>query len=64
MGIKARIETVFNVLQAIDIKGTPNNVDALNCAYSILREIYSELEAGENAGKDGAEANPSGRDTD
>ena len=63
MGIKDRIESVYNSLQDLDMKPTPHNVGIMDDIYFTLRGIYRELEEAENAGaKDGPEADPGGRD--
>lgn len=54
--MKDKIEDVFNSLQELDIKSTPHNVSIMNGVFDILRGIYQELEAAENA------ASTSGRD--
>jgi hypothetical protein len=63
MGIKDRIESVYNSLQDLDMKPTPHNVGIMGDVYFTLRGIYRELEEAENAGaKDGTAADPGGRD--
>ena len=61
--MKEKIEECFNALQGLEIKATPRNVSVLDGVFSLLREVYSELEGMENAGC-GAAANPDGRDAD
>lgn len=60
--MKEKIEGVFNALQKLDIKGTPNNVEVLCEVYAVLRDVYQEMEEAEkNAGEKGPEADPGGR---
>ena len=40
--MKEKIESVFNALQHLDIKATPNNVEILTGVYQVLRDIYEE----------------------
>jgi hypothetical protein len=47
--MKEKIESVFNALQELDVKPTPNNVSILNGVYEILRGIYQEMGEKENA---------------
>lgn len=63
MGIKDRIESVFNALQDLDIKATPRNVSILCGVFDVLKDIYQNgLEVSENGGKDGTAADSDGRD--
>lgn len=49
--MKEIIESVFNRLQELDIKATPNNVGIMDYVFQTLRNIYKEMEETENAGK-------------
>lgn len=49
-GMKEQLESVFNALQDLEVKPTPNNVSILNAVYATLREIYKELGESENVG--------------
>lgn len=40
--MKERIEVIFEALQKLDIKATPNNVSILDGVYDVLRQIYQE----------------------
>jgi hypothetical protein len=48
--MKEKINSVFDELQGLDIKGTPNNTSILSYVYQTLREIYNELGGSDNAG--------------
>ena len=48
-GMKEKIESVFNALQELDVRPTPQNVSILNAVYEILRGIYQEMGEKENA---------------
>ena len=41
--MKERVEEVFDALQELDIKPTPNNVSIMSGVYSVLREIYESM---------------------
>lgn len=60
--MKDRIEAVFNMLQALDIKATPHNVSIMSGVYAELRGIYQDMEVSENGSKDGTAVNSEGRD--
>lgn len=60
--MKERIEAIFNTLQALDIKATPNNVSIMHGVYAELRGIYQEMEVAENGSKDGTAVDFEGRD--
>lgn len=45
--MKEKIEEVFNALQELDIKPTPHNTSILGGVYSCLRDVYAEIEKGE-----------------
>ena len=47
--MRENVESVFNMIQELEIKPTPNNVSILNAVFSILREIYKEMGEKENA---------------
>ena len=49
MDIKEKITGVFDAIQGLEIKATPNNVKILDAVYDTLKDIYAELskEAGE-----------------
>ena len=51
--MKEKIREIFEALQLIDIKQTPNNVSILNGVFAYLREIFKELEEQVNAGTEG-----------
>jgi hypothetical protein len=48
--MKEKIEACFDALQELDMKPTPGNVSIMNGVYSFLREVYAEIEKGENDG--------------
>ena len=48
--IQKEINAIFDILQELDIKSTPNNVRILDATYNSLRDIYKELGGKENAG--------------
>lgn len=48
--MKDKIKEVFEVLQELDMKPTPNNVSIMDGVYAFLREVYKELEVQENVG--------------
>lgn len=48
--MKEQLESVFNALQDLEVKPTPNNVSILNAVYATLREVYKGLEESENVG--------------
>lgn len=63
--MKEKIKEVFEALQLLDIKPTPNNVSILNGVFAYLREIFKELEEQENAGTEGRNTpDISGRNND
>lgn len=57
-----KLSDVFDALQNLEIKPTPNNTEILHGIYSVLREVYSELEGGETDGRN--ETDHAGRDDD
>ena len=59
--MKEKLEECFNALQGLDMKPTPGNVSIMDGVYALMKEIYKELEGLEDAGKDGSEACPDGR---
>ena len=48
--MKEEISAIYDILQSLDIKPTPNNVQILDATYNSLRKIYKELEGLENVG--------------
>lgn len=42
--MKNKIEGVFNALQELELKPTPQNVSIMDSVYDILRGVYKELE--------------------
>lgn len=60
------LEAVFNILQDLDMKPTPHNVNIMNAVYNSLRRIAAEMEEKENAGNaaDGPTPDPDGRNHD
>lgn len=63
--MKEKVNDVFNALQELDIKATPNNVSIMSGVFNCLREIYSKLEEQEHGKKDGGRtADPDGPDGD
>ena len=46
--MKEKVEEVFNALKELDMKPTPSNVSIMDGVYSLLREIYRELEQTED----------------
>lgn len=58
------INAIFDILQGLDIKGTPNNVRILDATYNSLRNIYKELGGKENAGESRTEVDSCGRNAD
>lgn len=48
-GMKEKIESVFNALQELDVRPTPQNVSILNAVFEVLRGIYQEMGENENA---------------
>lgn len=51
-----KLSDVFDALQNLEIKPTPNNTEILHGIYSVLREVYKELEGGETDGRNAAES--------
>lgn len=47
--MKEKIESVFNALQELDVRPTPQNVSILNAVFEVLRGIYQEMGEKENA---------------
>lgn len=61
--MKEELENIYNALQGLDIKGTPNNTAILDTVYAALRHLYGEV--AENAGgTEGPAADPEERDHD
>lgn len=46
--MKEKLSKVYDVLQKLDIKPTPNSVAILDWVYTVLREIYEEVEEQEH----------------
>ena len=57
--MKDEITAIYDVLQSLEIKPTPNNVRILDATYNSLRKIYKELEEKENAGTENRAASDS-----
>ena len=49
--MREQIEDVFNALQNLDIKATPNNVSILSGVYDVLREIYQGVAESADTGR-------------
>ena len=49
--MQEKIEEIFNALQMLDMKPTPNNVSIMDGVYLILREIYNELGVHDHVGE-------------
>lgn len=47
--MKDEIKAIFDVLQDLEIKPTPNNVRILDAVYNSLKKIYQETGEEENA---------------
>ena len=50
--MKEKIESCFDALKELDLKPTPHNVSIMNGVFSLLKEIYRELDKMEG-GNDG-----------
>ena len=48
--MKEKLTDIFNALQELELKPTPNNVSILDGVYAVLREVYKEMGEDENAG--------------
>lgn len=57
--MKDEITAIYDVLQNLEIKPTPNNVRILDATYNSLKKIYKELEEKENAGTENRAASDS-----
>lgn len=42
--MKEKIDAVFNILQMLELKPTPNNTSIMCGVYNTLREVYQKLE--------------------
>lgn len=42
--MKEKIDAVFNILQQLELKPTPNNTSIMCGVYNTLREVYQKLE--------------------
>ena len=63
--MQEEINAIFEILQGLDVKPTPNNVRILDATYNSLKKIYKELEEKENAGtEDRAKADSCGSNAD
>lgn len=49
MILKEKISKAFDQLQTMEIKATKGNMDALEYALIVLREVYLEIEKQESA---------------
>ena len=59
--MREEINAIFDILQGLDIKATPNNVQILDATFNSLRKIYKELEESANVGnsaENGTTADP------
>ena len=59
--MREEINAIFDILQGLDIKSTPNNVQILDATFNSLRKIYKELEESANVGnsaENGTTADP------
>ena len=54
--MKGRIGGIYNALQDLDIKPTPENTRILTAVYNTLRDIYAELERKEETAHGGQAA--------
>lgn len=48
--MKDKINAVYDALQELDMKPTPNNTSIMAGVYRVLKDVYAELE--EKEGKD------------
>jgi hypothetical protein len=55
--MEEKIKAVFDTLQMLDIKATPNNVSILDAVFNTLREIYSGEVAASAVDTDGQHGN-------
>lgn len=51
--MKEQLSFVYDSLQGLELKPTPNNVNIMDAVYSTLREVYKEIEEKEGAENDG-----------
>lgn len=49
-----KLEDIYDALQDLEIKPTPNNAAIMNGVFLVLREIYNELKEKEGANNDGS----------
>lgn len=61
--MREELENIYNALQGLDIKGTPNNTAILDTVYTSLRWLYQEVEK-HAGGTEGPAADPEKRDHD
>lgn len=47
--VKEVIQSIFDILQELDMKPTPHNVSIMDYVYQTLRNIYTEMGEKENA---------------
>lgn len=52
--MKQQIKEVFEALQLLDMKPTPNNVSIMNGVFEMLRGIYARMEDDADAGTENA----------
>ena len=48
--MKDKVAAIFDALKKLDIKATPGNVSILHGVFTYLKEIYAEMEAGNDDG--------------
>ena len=41
--MREKLESIFNALQALEIRPTPHNTSIMSGVYQILREVYQEM---------------------
>ena len=51
--MKQKLSDIYDALQELDIKPTPNNTKILCGVFSVLQEVYKELDEKEGAENDG-----------
>ena len=48
--MKDEVKSVFDLLQQLDMKPTPNNVSIMTIVYDTLRGLFNDQKEGENSG--------------
>ena len=51
--MKEKIKAVYEALKKLDIMATPGNVSIMTGVYTLLKEVYAEME--DKEGDDGGE---------